>query len=155
MQHTAFWEENLAAFVIYTPSLVAAALLVNLKKDWKYGNKVVLNNVEFNFNILAILFMGLISIGLCKAYEYLNRHILAQDSDPTDQEYETPSRRKVVCQVLTGTILVLTLTVAPFFLVNIFIHHDAKTGYSYISLVKDNSTHIIQVQDLYSISIIE
>ena len=156
MQHTAFWEQSLAAIVIYAPSLVAAALLVNLKKDRKYGNKVVLNNEEFNFNLLAILFMGLISIGLCKTYEYFNKHLLADPDSDTDsvcQEHDPPSRGKVVCQVLRGTFLVLALTVAPFFLVNFFTHHDAKMGYSYISLVHDNSTHIIQVKDPYPISI--
>ena len=145
MQHTAFWEQSLAAIVIYTPSLVAAALLVNLNEDWNYGNRVVLNNVEFNFNLLAILFMGFVSIGLCKTNEYFNRHIIAQSSDDVDEEYNPPSRGEVICQVLRGTFLMLALTVAPFFLVNFFTHHDAKTGYSYISLVNGNSTHVIQV----------
>ena len=144
MQCTAFWEQSLAALVIYTLSLVAAALLVNLDKGWKYGDKVVLNNVEFNWNLAAILVMGFISVGLLhclvfKAYEYYNRHLLDQGTDPSIQEDNLPLR------VLRGTFLILALTVAPFFLVNILTHHDAKRDYIYISVVKANSSHIVQV----------
>ena len=150
MQCTAFWEQSLAALVIYTLSLVAAALLVNLDKGWKYGDKVVLNNVEFNWNLAAILVMGFVSVGLFKAFECYNRHLLDQGTNPSVQENNLPSRGKVVVgKVLRGTFLLLASTVVPFFLVNFFTHHDAKVGYSYISLVKGNLTQIIQVLYLY------
>ena len=143
-QCTAFWEQSIASIVIYTPSLVAAALLVNLDQEWKYGDKVVLNNLEFNWNLFAILFMGFISVGLFKAFENYNRHLLDQGTDPSAQEYNVPLWGEVVRQVLRGTLLMLALSVAPFFLINIVTHHDAKRDYVYISVVKANSSHIIQ-----------
>ena len=148
MQCTAFWEQSLAALVIYTLSLVAAALLVNLDHGWKYGDKVVLNNVEFNWNLAAILVMGFISVGLFKAFECYNRHLLDQDTDPSVQETNLPWGEvfcQVLPQVLRGIFLMLALIVAPFFLVNILTHHDAKRDYIYISVIKENSSHIIQV----------
>ena len=145
MQCTAFWEQSLAALVIYTLSLVAAALIVNLDKGWKYGDKVVLNNVEFNWNLAAILVMGFISVGLFKAFECYNRHLLDQCTDPSVQENNLPWGevvRQVLPQVLKGIFLMLALTMAPFFLVNILTHHDAKRDYVYISVVKANYSQI-------------
>ena len=142
MQCTAFREQSLAALVIYTLSLVIAALLVNLDQGWKYGDKVVLNNVEFNWNLAAILVMGFISVGY---FEYYYRHLLDQGTDPSVQENNLPWG-EVVCQVLPqvlrGIFLMLALTVAPFFLVNIL---TQKRDYIYISVIKANSSHIIQV----------
>ena len=138
MQHKAFLEQSITASVIYVPSLVIAILLVNLIHGWNYGDRVVLNNLEFNGNLVTMLFMGFISIGLIKGVKFFNAQV--QGSDPDIREY-----KRAFWQVLRGTFLLLTTTVVPFVVVNILTHHDATCDLVYISMVKGNSTHIIQV----------
>ena len=124
-------------------SEIWALQILGIFAGWISVNDQAVNAILVT--LFAILFMGFISVGLFKSFEYYNRHLLDQGTDPSAQEYNVPLWGEVVRQVLRGTLLMLALSVAPFFLINIVTHHDAKRDYVYISVVKANSSHIIQV----------
>lgn len=141
MQHRTFLEQSLTASAIYAPSLVAAALLVNLDGEWNYGDRVVLNNVEFNGNIVTALVIGFISIALAKAVTIFD----APDQGMPHAIVAIRGYRRAVWLVLRGTLILLTTTVLPFVLVNIMTHHDSRYDMVYVSMENGNSTRIIQV----------
>ena len=161
MQHRTFLQQSLAASIIYAPSMVAAAILVNFNEDWNYGDRVVFNNLEFNVNIVTALIMGFISIGLAWYIKIVNgsevghpaekelptgneaaveKHVEhGPSSDPAIKAYKKP-----LLQVLRATILLL-MTVVPFVIVNCMTHHDSRQDMVYVSIVNGNLTRTIQV----------
>ena len=170
MQHRTFLQQSLAASIIYAPSMVAAALLVNLNEDWNYGDRVVFNNLEFNVNIVTALIMGFISIGLAWYIKIVNGSEVGHPAEkelpvlpkdiPTQcgneaeigkhgEHYSRSDRtirayKKPFLQVLRATILLL-MTVVPFVIVNFMTHHDSRQDMVYVSIVNGNSTRTIQV----------
>ena len=52
LQHHTFIDQSIAALAIYVPSLLVTAVLINLKKGWNYSDRIVLNNEQFNANLI-------------------------------------------------------------------------------------------------------
>ena len=47
--------------IVYIPSLVVVAILVNFVQAWKYDDGIIFDNYEINTNICMSILMGIIS----------------------------------------------------------------------------------------------
>ena len=133
LQHHTFIDQSIAALAIYVPSLLVTAFLINLNKRWNYSDRIVLNNEQFNANIVTIIAIGVYSMVL----SLFNSH--DQDGNSDFLQWQ-----KVLCKVTKGIFLIL-ITILSIVMVNIMMLLCARTQMVYLSVSNDNETHIIQV----------
>ena len=88
LRKDAFLTQNAAALLIYLPSLVTCAIVVNCVKSHNYDDQVILSNMQFNAAIATVIILGIVSLILATSLpsKFLRCRDTLQSRDTGDSE---------------------------------------------------------------------
>ena len=66
LQYQTFWCQSILSIIIYGPTLIVIAILVNFYPCFRYNSNIILENTEFNIAICTSVIAGFLSLMLSR-----------------------------------------------------------------------------------------